>query len=128
MKRKPIPKAIRAEVLAKYDGHCGYCGCKPEKLQIDHVIPHARGHQYAKKGIDLDAIENLMPVCAKCNNYKISYSLEEFRQMIGRSIELCRKNSVNFRNCERFGMVLVVNDTNIVFHFEEVANDKKSTN
>ena len=26
--RKPIPKEIREQVYAKYNGHCAYCGCE----------------------------------------------------------------------------------------------------
>lgn len=117
-KRKAIPKKIRDQVKAKYDGHCGYCGIKPEKLQVDHIIPHARSHQHARKGVDLDAIENLMPACAQCNNYKISYSLEEFRSLVTRQVELARKSSVNFRTAERFGLLQVKPVERVVFFFE----------
>lgn len=107
IKRKAIPKKIREQVKAKYKGYCGYCGSIPEKLQIDHIIPHARSWQQAKKGVDLDHISNLMPSCHPCNNYKISYSLEEFRSLIGRQLELARKSSVNFRNLERFRLITI---------------------
>jgi len=118
-KRKTISKAVRSQVLNRFNGLCGYCGNKPDKLQVDHIIPHARGYQYERKGIDLDDISNLMPACARCNNYKISYSLEEFRTMIGRSIELARKNCVNFRNAERFALITISPMEKIVFYFEK---------
>lgn len=37
--RKPIPKSVRKQVYAKYNGHCAYCGCEiPEKgFNVDHV-------------------------------------------------------------------------------------------
>ena|ERR1035437_9243131 len=120
IKRKAIPKKIRDAVKAKCSGHCAYCGIVPEKLQVDHIIPHARSWQQAKKGVDLDAIENLLPACAPCNNYKITYSLEEFRAMLERQVELARKQSVNFRNAERFGMI-EVRKTKIEFYFESAA-------
>lgn len=39
--RKPIPKSVRKQVYAKYNGHCAYCGCELEykDMQVDHVIP-----------------------------------------------------------------------------------------
>lgn len=123
-KRAPIPKKIRDEIKAKYDGHCGYCGGKPEKLQIDHIMPLNRTNYLAKRGIGINDTSNLMPACAKCNNYKLTYSLEEFRQMLQRQIELCRQNSVNFRNAERFGMVQILK-TSVVFYFEEIENESK---
>ncbi len=129
IKRKAIPKKIREQVKAKYHGHCGYCGIVPEKLQVDHIIPHARTHQQARKGVNLDAIENLMPSCPPCNNYKISYSLEEFRSLIGRQVELARKSSVNFRNAERFGLIEVKPQSEkIEFYFEFVDSFPKKSN
>lgn len=37
--RKPIPKSVRKQVYAKYNGHCAYCGCEiPEKgFNVDHL-------------------------------------------------------------------------------------------
>lgn len=38
--RKPIPKSVRKQVYAKYNGHCAYCGCEiPEKgFNVDIYI------------------------------------------------------------------------------------------
>jgi 5-methylcytosine-specific restriction endonuclease McrA len=90
------------------------------KLQVDHIIPHARGHQYERKGVDLDAIENLMPACRKCNNFKHNNSLEGFRRDLGESIARARKYSVNFNNAERFGLISIHPQERIIFHFEKI--------
>lgn len=118
-KRKAIPKKIRDLVKAMFNGHCAYCGTIPEKLQVDHVIPHQQNsYQQRAKNFDVDSIENLLPSCAPCNNYKITYSLEEFRKMVGRQTELARKQSVNFRMAERFGL-LEVKEFGNEFYFEK---------
>lgn len=102
-------------IKLKYQGKCGYCGQTPEKLQIDHVIPISGG------GTNDET--NLMPACFSCNNYKINMSLEQFRNEIGQQIYRARKQSVNFRLAERFGLVTTV-DLPIIFYFEKVTGCK----
>jgi hypothetical protein len=37
--RKSIPKSVRKQVYAKYNGHCAYCGCYiPEKAVRSAVM------------------------------------------------------------------------------------------
>lgn len=116
-KRKAISKAIRAQVLGRFNGLCGYCGNKPDKLQVDHVHPVCRDYRFVG---DVNDIKNLMPSCGLCNNYKLNMTLEQFRRDLGRSIELARKYSVNFRNAERFGMVTINSMDKVVFYFEKI--------
>lgn len=51
------------EIIAARDGgrRCFYCGAK-KPLQIDHIIPRAKGGS--------DDIENLQLLCARCNRVK----------------------------------------------------------
>lgn len=104
-------KAIRAAVYAKCSGHCAYCGSPIaiETMQIDHVHPKVAG--------GVDSIENMVPACRYCNNYKLFFTLEQFRQMIANQIELLRRNSMNFRTAERYGLVSAM-PREIVFYFE----------
>jgi 5-methylcytosine-specific restriction endonuclease McrA len=45
------------------DGHtCAYCGCKPEKLTLDHIIPVSRGGR--------SDFKNCVTACLPCNNRK----------------------------------------------------------
>ena len=76
--RKRLAKASRMLIWQKYGKHCAYCGkpLKYEDMQIDHLIPLARG------GKD-DSFENYMPACRACNYYKDTYTLEEFREQLG---------------------------------------------
>lgn len=116
--RKPIPKAIREQVKAKFEGHCAYCGEKPEIICIDHLHPVARAY-HLKEGEDINHIDNLMPACFSCNNYKISFSLEQFRRELGEQVTRAREYSVNFRLAERFGQIQI-NEKPIKFYFERV--------
>lgn len=121
MKRESIPKKTRELVKAKYNGHCAYCGEKPEKLVIDHLHAVARHISFERKHgeLDINDISNLMPACFSCNNYKTTYSLEEFRRELSKQVERARENSINFRLAERFGQIIIKN-TPIRFYFEEL--------
>lgn len=51
------------EKIKKAFGYrCAYCGCKPEKLTQDHVIP------LSMKGSH--SIDNVVPACKTCNDKK----------------------------------------------------------
>jgi len=110
-KRISLPKRLREKIKAKYGGNCGYCGVKPDRLQIDHVVPVEFG------GTNEEL--NLMPVCFQCNNYKCTHGLETFRETIHRQVAMARKYSINFRNAERFGLIQEIKIDSIVFHFEK---------
>lgn len=118
--RKPIPKKLREKVKKKYNGHCAYCGEKPLKLCIDHLVPVA--HQHGTN----DEF-NLMPSCYQCNNYKLTFDLETFRKMISEQVLMARKYSVNFRFAEKYGLV-TEQIKPIKFYFEiynETSNTEK---
>lgn len=113
--RKTIPKEVRDRIKQKFEGHCAYCGCRPEKLQIDHLVPVARG---SNTGFHHNAETNLMPACFSCNNYKVTHDLENFRTEISKQIERAREYSVNFRTAERFGFIKIQQPPVIYFYFE----------
>lgn len=61
-KRKPIPKSLRFEVLARDNFTCQYCGAKATDgalLHIDHIVPVKEG--------GTNEITNLVAACADCN-------------------------------------------------------------
>ena len=77
IERKPIGKEKRAEVWKKTNGHCYYCGCDIDpfiSFSIDHLIPHSNGGK--------DTIDNLFPVCRKCNARKKNGTLEDLRRRL----------------------------------------------
>ncbi len=70
-KRKLKSKAIRANLFLEYDGKCFYCTKKLEKgWHTDHVIPWSKGGK--------TTLENLRPVCPKCNLLKGDKNLDDF--------------------------------------------------
>lgn len=117
--RHPIKKAVKEKAKAKFGGKCGYCGCTPDKIHIDHIHPVANGHQLARYK-DLNHIDNLMPSCFSCNNFKMNFSLEDFRRELSEQVNRARKYSVNFRLAERYGQIQVT-ESPIKFYFETVS-------
>jgi 5-methylcytosine-specific restriction endonuclease McrA len=51
--------SFRREIIDAWGGSCAYCGCQPEKVTLDHVIPKAKGGTTDRA--------NLVPACAGCN-------------------------------------------------------------
>lgn len=123
-------KINRDTVYRKFNRHCAYCGCLlVGKFQIDHVIPKRNfrtdvANKYRVPLFlvhltvdDVDHIDNLVPTCHSCNNYKDTYPLETFRHNI---LELKRQlndNSSQYRISKRFGLIREV-DIPVKFYFE----------
>ena len=86
-----MKKEYRLKIYNKFNKKCCYCGNDLEykNMQIDHLHPQCRSHYYQsdlmKKMYNLqdktvDDFNNLMPSCRRCNHYKRSLTLEEFRE------------------------------------------------
>lgn len=125
-KRRKITKAMREAVYSKYHGHCAYCGCEINisQMQVDHLIPMEFYEQYKADGIDIDSMENYMPACRSCNNYKSSLTLEKFRRAVERWHEVLLRDSVTYKNAVRFGQVKP-NPHPVVFYFEKIEEDQR---
>ena len=71
--RKPIPKAIRFEVLKRDSFRCQYCGRSADdpdvKLEIDHIVPVSKGGD--------NSIMNLITSCRDCNRGKGAKKLSD---------------------------------------------------
>ena len=61
---------VRQYLLEKWGRRCAYCGAKDTPLQIEHIVPRARGGSHR--------IPNLTLACAPCNQQKGSQTAEEF--------------------------------------------------
>lgn len=61
---------LRAQVFATKGCACHYCG-KPAS-HVDHVVPKSKG--------GADALDNLVPACARCNLTKARRTVTEWRQ------------------------------------------------
>lgn len=71
-----ITKKIRFEVFKRDEFTCTYCGQKPPAvvLEVDHVIPVARGGQ--------DAIENLTTSCDLVFTDRFRLSVKHFLEKL----------------------------------------------
>lgn len=68
-KRANSPRGLPRITLLEWEAlkrinnfKCWYCGCIPEKLTQDHVIPVSKGGD--------DSFENIVPACRTCNKRK----------------------------------------------------------
>jgi 5-methylcytosine-specific restriction endonuclease McrA len=104
-------KIDKQKVHAKYGGKCAYCGRKitVKEMQVDHFHAKIYGGN--------DDLDNLMPACRDCNNYKYNYSLEQFRRYIE---DIYRQLSISakWRIAERFGIFEKKNNK-VTFYFEQ---------
>ena len=112
-----LTKKERQSIYDKSGGHCWYCGCKLVKgWHVDHFKPVCR-YSEGMDNPENDVIENMVPACAKCNLFKATFSIEDFRSELELQIERARSYSVNFRTAERFRLVKVINEP-VIFWFE----------
>lgn len=61
---------LRGYVLARGNHACAYCGARDVPLNLDHVIPRAKGGS--------DRVSNLAPACIPCNERKSAKPLAVF--------------------------------------------------
>lgn len=61
---------VREFLLEKFNRTCVYCGATGVPLQVEHVIPKARGGS--------DRVSNLTLACGSCNQAKGAQSIDEF--------------------------------------------------
>jgi hypothetical protein len=60
---------VREYLLAKWGRRCAYCGATDTPLQIEHIVPRARGGSHR--------ISNLTLACEPCNQQKGTKTAEE---------------------------------------------------
>jgi len=65
-----------SELEARAGGICHYCGCEPDYLTLDHVVPLAAGGAHTE--------DNVVFACHPCNSLKRDLSVEEFLPLIGK--------------------------------------------
>lgn len=133
MSRKPIPKKLREQVYAKYNGHCAYCGCKLDykDMQADHAnslwskaYPDGQRKVTDDPSITQDdSIENLMPACRQCNFYKEACNIEQFRTILKESFEKNSLNTWQIRFGIKYGMI-EKHPWDGKFYFEKETNNE----
>ncbi len=121
-----VKKSDRVLVWNKYNQRCAYCGTKLEykQLQVDHIDPflHNDSEDSAiKYGLTKGKheIENFNPSCARCNRWKSTFTLEQFRDEIQQQLSRLRLRSSNYRMALDFGMI-VEDEKPVVFYFEKL--------
>ena len=122
---KQLSKGVRVRVWEKYGCKCAYCGIDLEykKMQVDHIEPKFRGftdveiEKYGRnKGSD--DLFNLNPSCARCNRWKSTYTLEQFREEISKQCERLKRDSNQYRMALDYGLITETRNQ-IIFWFEK---------
>jgi len=111
----------REKVFEKCNGRCAYCGdVLPEKWHIDHLEPVNRCLKTKKMNKpERDVIENMMPACPSCNNYKHSFTLEVFRREVGLLVGRLNSTFTQYKIAKRFGLVQETQNP-VIFYFESI--------
>jgi 5-methylcytosine-specific restriction endonuclease McrA len=124
-------KINREEVYNKCDGHCAYCGVEItlKQMQVDHIEPHwhTLTEQQAKKsGIKKGThdISNLNPSCSRCNKWKSTWTLEQFRDVVETSLDRLERDTPNFRLAKDYGL-LTIQKKPVIFYFETIITKEK---
>lgn len=121
-------KKERAQLFAKYNGRCAYCGCElPEKFHVDEILPCKRIKQWDRTkrkfvhvGYEYPErlhIDNQNPACPSCNINKHAMSLEEFRRLVGGFLTSLNRDSTQYKIAKRFGFI-EEKPKPVVFYFE----------
>lgn len=120
-----IGKELRKFIWNKYNGHCAYCGKEIDmkQLRVDHINPIWRGHDVAKTNIygherGTDDVNNLNPSCARCNTWKHTWTIEQFRREIELQVERLEKYQGGFRLAYDFNLISK-NKNEVTFYFEK---------
>lgn len=106
----------RRKIYDKTRGHCAYCGVKLDQStwHIDHVAAIYRDRSDIGGNDDFD---NKLPACKRCNLWKKTYSVEQFRKEISMQYGRLLRDSASFRLAHDFGLV-TQNNADVVFYFE----------
>jgi predicted restriction endonuclease len=113
----------RDKVFEKFNGKCAYCGCDLQKVwHIDHLLPLVRNPFTGEpQHPERNKLDNLMPSCPSCNNYKHSHSIEEFRRLIS-ELRNQLMRSAQYKISLRYGLIHEV-EKDVKFHYEEVSGN-----
>ena len=140
-----MTQEARTKVYNKYNGHCAYCGKEIEykDMQVDHIMPKTsksfietyqtdpngfdefvhtfmKNHicyiEHVKRLDSIDDLLNLMPTCRRCNHYKRSSTIEQYRSNILTILERLRKDYL-FNVAEDYG-IITPKDWDGTFYFE----------
>ena len=111
---------LRDRVKNKTQGRCAYCGNElpPKGWHVDHMEPIFRGWEKRPERAGDDVESNMIAACRRCNLWKKTLTIEQFRSEITKQGERLRRNVAPFRLAEDFGIVECV-DKPVRFYFEQ---------
>ncbi len=113
-----MSKSKRLKVFEKYKGHCAYCGVMlgVKKFDVDHIRPRHLGGGEEES--------NLNPSCRRCNLWKKTFSVEEFREELAAQPVRLLRSSPSARLALDYGL-LSIKQTNkrVKFYFEKEGGD-----
>lgn len=113
--RRRLRQAERKLVFNKFGGRCAYCGIVLVRgFHIDHVVP-------LKKGGSCD-MDNLYPSCRRCNSWKKTFDLEQFREEIEAQTDRLLKRSPQYNLAFDYGLIKET-QKKVTFYFEGCRND-----
>jgi 5-methylcytosine-specific restriction endonuclease McrA len=122
-------KINRNEIWLKYGKKCAYCGVELtlKQMQVDHIEPHWHNlteteAQRVKLKKGSHDVSNLNPSCSRCNKWKSTYSVEQFRKVIQSSLNRLERDTPNFRLARDYGL-LIIQEKPVIFYFEQLMND-----
>lgn len=123
-----IKKEIRQRVWLKYNNHCAYCGKELEykQMQVDHIQAFWHNDDANRPNKGSHEEQNFNPSCARCNRWKSTFSIEQFRHEIQQQLIRLKRDSSNYRMALDYGMIKEDNKP-IVFYFEQadiILNEK----
>ena len=70
-------RVLRSKIFARDNGVCAYCGCQPENLELDHILPISKGGTHDES--------NLATACVPCNRSKNDRTPEQWMAAEGGS-------------------------------------------
>ena len=117
-------KINRQEVYNKCNGHCAYCGkdINLKQMQVDHKEPLFRNStdkelKWYKRERGTDDIDNLLPSCARCNRWKSTYTIEQFRDEISQQVRRLNDYNNNYRMSKDYNLIQETN-LSVIFYYE----------
>ncbi|MCK4794810.1 MAG: HNH endonuclease [Desulfobacteraceae bacterium] len=118
-----MKKSDRILVYNKYGKRCSYCGkhLLYNEMQVDHLIPRYGGQRSAAI---VEVYENWMPSCRRCNHYKRSYTLRDFRQLLHTLDRRVKAYYIN-KVAIDYGIIREVKAWDGVFFFEKYKQDEE---
>ena len=121
-------KKTRDLIKSKYNNRCAYCGCELKKgWHVDHIEPAFHNwsdedvNRFLKKDRGQNTIENYNPACPRCNRWKGTWSIEQFRNEISLQLERLERDSAPFRMARDYGLIKT-SEIEVKFYYEVCSN------